>query len=694
MEAIVDAYMAWDLRSSAEGLGTLAPSPPNAMVQGTLPVVVVDLFSASIHLLPCAIDLPRLKGYFPCGPHSPNVVLATRVLELFRVTRLRCPRLAIQPFVRALCDLHGVPFRPYLAAQFSISFDLYLATLAAVDARVKLALGRQDPDWRLKNACPACFYKLEGEHHLLLPVLACQDGNNSLKRVGRRERPTDGGLGASREYIDDRRVPNDYYLSEEEVNKWDKGELDELLKGFSPDPAWAEDDDGCSDRWQNMRSEVTAAALGMYDRTGLFLSLCRHGFVLMVCDMIRSGELAKYGYAVTNHLIKVLHELAIGYDIGCKFGKMVAAHPVLGPLAREHRFKSLVGAFHGHGHCRLCQLSHLATYVKGVGCDDLEYCETFFSKSNALAGSTRYASVFHREQAIVTYLQHTDVFDTYQSLSLLLANKYKRALDLLGTAPALGRAMRELGVQDRSTFVEWLAAEKACLMALKSEPLEETLAMEYYQKLVNLDEQTKRTQRVLAITIPPLPADASAANYAEEAKATRRLEAQRRHASELYEKVLLAVHDLESRMGIAERWLPDSEEWKEASIMVGRRRYQRALDGLQGLIIARMFELTKMNMSGTGYKMRKHIAKALQARSAAVKTALETYNAAAARLRPPRPPMTWEQVVDYAFLSDFDLLQEGREDIREQPWAKPAGRLAMDVHFKLLPLQATSNLGL
>ncbi|KAJ7065955.1 hypothetical protein B0H15DRAFT_761915, partial [Mycena belliarum] len=312
-----------------------------------------------------------------------------------------------------------------------------------------------------------------------------------------------------------------------------------------------------------------------------------------------------------------------------------------------------------------------------------------------LAGSTRYASVFHREQAIMTYLQHTDVFDTYQSLSLLLANKYKRALDLLGTAPALGRAMRELGVQDRSTFVEWLAAEKACLMALKSEPLEETLAMEYYQKLVNLDEQTyvPLVYRVLPspsnlhlqeTTIPPLPADASAANYAEEAKATRRLEAQRRHASELYEKVLLAVHDLESRMGIAERWLPDSEEWKEASIMVGRRRYQRALDGLQGLIIARMFELTKMNMSGTGYKMRKHIAKALQARSAAVKTALETYNAAAARLRPPRPPMTWEQVVDYAFLSDFDLLQEGREDIREQPWAKPAGRLAMDVHFKLL----------
>lgn len=95
---------------------------------------------------------------------------------------------------------------------------------------------------------------------------------------------------------------------------------------------------------------------------------------------------------------------------------MVDAHPTLGKLARDNKFRSLVGAFHGHGHCRLCQLAHLATYVKGVGLDDLEYCETFFSKSNALAAATRYASRFHRKQGIVTYLQHTDVFDTYQSL--------------------------------------------------------------------------------------------------------------------------------------------------------------------------------------------------------------------------------------------------------------------------------------
>lgn len=85
-------------------------------------------------------------------------------------------------------------------------------------------------------------------------------------------------------------------------------------------------------------------------------------------------------------------------------------------MAREHKFRSLVGAFHGHAHNRRCQLCHLATYVDGMGLEDLEECETFFSKSNALASSTRYATAFHRRQAIATYLQHTDVFDTYQAL--------------------------------------------------------------------------------------------------------------------------------------------------------------------------------------------------------------------------------------------------------------------------------------
>ncbi|KAJ7855627.1 hypothetical protein B0H14DRAFT_3085411 [Mycena olivaceomarginata] len=559
-------------------------------------------------------------GLFPCSPYDPTVAITTRALEVFRVMRLRCPRLGIQPYVRALCDLHGVPFRTYLSTQFSVAFDVYVGTLAIIAKRVEAALGRDTPNWRLKNACPACLYKLEDEEDLLLPVLTTQDGNNSLSRHGQMERAEDEGVDEgdssatrSRAREDDCKVPGDYYLSPSDVDKWATEGLEEMMKGHSSDPTWNEEKDGFSERWSNMHEEITSCALGMYDETGIFLSLCRHGFVLVVLDMIRSGELAKYGFAVVNHLLNVIGQVAVGYDIGCKFGKMAA--------------------FHGHAHNWRCQLCHLATYVEGVGLEDLEECETFFSKSNGLAPCTRQS---------VSYLKHTDVFDTYQSLSLLLVTKYKRALKVRHTWTALKETMRSLGVQDVSVFEEWLRLEKACLDGLSTEPLEETLKMEYYQKLVNLDE----------------------AEY-------------RRHVMELRDKVLLAVQDLELRMDLRNRWTPGCAEWSEAAVL-------RALDKLQGLVIARLFELTKCHMSGTGYKMRKHIAKALQARSRAIKTAIEQYNAAAAALEVPREPLSWEEVVDYTFLSDFDLLRTSRRDILTEGWAQPAGREAMDNYFKLL----------
>jgi hypothetical protein len=85
-----------------------------------------------------------------------------------------------------------------------------------------------------------------------------------------------------------------------------------------------------------------------------------------------------------------------------------------------------------------------------------------------------------------------------------------------------------------------------------------------------------------------------------------------------------------------------------------------------------------------GYKLPKHIAKALQTRSKAIKTAIDKYNAAADAMAPQKPTLDWEQVVEYAFLADFDLLRESREDICQEAWALPSGRAAMDQHFKIV----------
>jgi len=77
-------------------------------------------------------------------------------------------------------------------------------------------------------------------------------------------------------------------------------------------------------------------------------------------------------------------------------------------------------------------------------------------------------------------------------------------------------------------------------------------------------------------------------------------ETERRHALEERDKILGTVQDLEKKLGVAERWQPGSVKWKMATDLVSKRTYQRCLDNLEGLIVARMFELTKMNQSQTG----------------------------------------------------------------------------------------------
>ncbi|KAG6809423.1 hypothetical protein H0H92_000318 [Tricholoma furcatifolium] len=63
--------------------------------------------------------------------------------------------------------------------------------------------------------------------------------------------------------------------------------------------------------------------------------------------------------------------------------------------------------------------------------------------------------------------------------------------------------------------------------------------------------------------------------------------------------------------------------------------------------------------------------------------ALDRYNAAAAAMSPSRPVLSWDQVVEYVFLANFDLLRNCCQDVNERPWARPSARLAMDQHFKI-----------
>jgi hypothetical protein len=46
----------------------------------------------------------------------------------------------------------------------------------------------------------------------------------------------------------------------------------------------------CANNWKAAQSDSKKRMWGIFAETGLFASACRHGFILWIADMIRSGE--------------------------------------------------------------------------------------------------------------------------------------------------------------------------------------------------------------------------------------------------------------------------------------------------------------------------------------------------------------------------------------------------------------------
>jgi hypothetical protein len=81
--------------------------------------------------------------------------------------------------------------------------------------------------------------------------------------------------------------------------------------------------------------------------------------------------------------------------------------------------------------------------------------------------------------------------------------------------------------------------------------------------------------------------------------------------------------------------------------------------------------------------MCSHIAKLLQSCCKAIQNAVQAYNTAALALSPARLTLDWSKVSHYAFLEEFNILHDTRNDIREKKWANLAIREMLKQHQKL-----------
>ncbi|KAG2743926.1 hypothetical protein P692DRAFT_20878574 [Suillus brevipes Sb2] len=565
---------------------------------------------------PANVSLLR-RGLIGCSPVEPTVAIELCTLELYHRLRRRHPQLSVQAMARALCDMHDVNYRPCYRDQFSIAFDAYLSILRCVLSKVNQALGRGAEDWRAQNMCPCCTYET-----LNPKMLVSHDGNNSSKRIA--------GAGSAEES----RFCSTYFISREQVDLF-KDEVQHRRTNHDMDQPREDDKDNVETdenlasclRWKSSGPDHKKTALDIYETTGIFASACRHGFIIKVCEMVKSGELAKYPLAITDALIDLYgQDIGVGYDVGCTFSKIVQDSPLLGTKSHDARIKFCVNTFHG-----------------GFGLEDLETMEHVFSASNAVARTMRYATQYHWTQALDLHFQQWDNDKNNYVQAQGLIDEYTDAVASLSSS---------LGLTE-TDFERWIDEERQFLMDLKEEPSDRVLACSYVQALVDVDNAHEKW-------------DSDEINYAEDARETSRLEAKRRAALDGLMVCMRTVEDLEQALSIRERWTQDSPEYQSALEHMQTHDFRHALDKLQQLVVQRLLELGKANMAGTGYKLHVHIGKAIKARSKAITSALNEYNNLAPVMTPPAPCLQW---------NDIDVLCK--------PWTVPGNREVAAKYFKL-----------
>ncbi|KAF7334099.1 hypothetical protein MVEN_02315700 [Mycena venus] len=451
------------------------------------------------------------------------------------------------------------------------------------------------------------------------------------------------------------------------VNELDADESEELAKGIN----------ACVDRWKAAAPEARKKMHALFAVSGIFLSVCRHGHILVMCDMIRSGELMKYPLAIVKELLdRYGPDGGLGYDIMCAFYKTLLRSS-LGARVVAMRLRGVVPSFHGHAHNRTCQIEWHPLYVEGVGLEDFEECERTFCKSNHLASITRMATAFHRQQEIDEHFYFHD-FDKHLASGNFIYQNYRQALEKIAANRAqlttleirLGTAAEdyEKDHQDEIKYFE----------GLRSEPQNIQIECDYVELLLKL-HVSERDSDSAKSDFQQLDHLIITKGYTRPDIA--RVRTRYRTTWAKFLAVQETVCRFEEEHSIEERWSPESKEYQDALLLMTEKRYRTALAELERLVVARLFELTKLNMSGVAYKLRDKISKALKTRAEAIRRALKEYNSAALALSPPRDRLSFAEVLNTTTLAEFDLLRDTRQDIRVLPWTQPARREAMVLYF-------------
>ena len=286
------------------------------------------------------------------------------------------------------------------------------------------------------------------------------------------------------------------------------------------------------------------------------------------------------------------------YDIGCAMETTVKRSS-LGPEATRKNLKFCVPAFHAYSHNHACQLLYHPYNIAGMGIEDVETLERVFSGSNILAPITCYMSPFRRRLFIEAYLRQWDEDKKLNTGTFILGN-YTQALEILEQETAVLKSLEYQGIT-HDDIKRWQPDELDFFARLGEEPSYNIHAIAYVELLQKLrDLENKRHNT--SVQFFNCDSTTAPTDYNHEMSTTRKAESQRRHINDQLERVSTELCECEVILGIerGNRWTPATPEYIETLKYLRERKYHRALNKLQRLLVLRMFELSKLNVAKTG----------------------------------------------------------------------------------------------
>ncbi|KAG1860397.1 hypothetical protein F4604DRAFT_1930320 [Suillus subluteus] len=286
----------------------------------------------------------------------------------------------------------------------------------------------------------------------------------------------------------------------------------------------------------------------------------------------------------------------------------------------------------------------------GAGKEDFETCECTFSESNTLAPETHNSSEFHRHQALNQHFQSMAA-DKYASLSTFVYNNYMQALNCIAMHEEF-LAQFPISGDDFEADLD----DEHCYLQTVGKRSKNMIEIDYVRALLELEEAEK-TYQAACYEFRSLDLCIILQGYGQ--KEIADITCQQTNAGNKLTLKMDAVEAFKSQMGLKEHWSSTDPR-----------------------LVMHLFELTKLQMSGLGYKLCTQISKALKTCATAIHNAVKHYNKYATQLELPHPALSWDQIADFTF-AEFDLLHETDEQVHVKRWANPTNCQATMKYFDL-----------